>query len=87
VAFVRKNLERIAGGMAGKQIYHYNAGADTVATVTGADYFDGMENEMGTGDVIICIANNNTTIDNLLVTSARGVATTTTSATEGVTAT
>lgn len=85
MAFVRKNLERQSGGI--KKIYTYDAGADTVATVTGSDYFDGMENEFDKGDIIICVANSQATVDTLIVTSARGVTTTTTSATEGVTAT
>lgn len=85
MAFVAKNFERIAGGV--KKLYHYNATADAIATVTGADYFGDVRDELDTGDVIMVIGSNNTTFDNIFVTSARSAASVTTSGVEGVTAT
>jgi hypothetical protein len=78
-------LEKMSGG--NRSLFTYDAGADTVATVTASGYFNGATNNLKFKDVIIVIAGGGTTIDNVFVTSANFAATVTTSATEGVTAT
>lgn len=80
---VRSQLEKVGGGL--KQLFIYNAGADTVATVTGSGYFNAVTEQLRNNDVIHVIAGGGTTIDTVIVTSATGAATVTTSATEGVT--
>lgn len=85
MAFVARYFERVGGGS--KKLYLYDAQADTIATVTGADYFGAVRDELDKGDVIIVTAAANTTIDNIQVTSVRSAASVTTSAVEGVTAT
>lgn len=85
MAFVARNLERIGGGS--QKLYLYAAGADTIATVTGADYFGAVRDELDTGDVILVKGAANTTIDSIQVTSARSAASVTTSGVEGITAT
>lgn len=82
---VASQLYKIGG--ADPQLFIYKAGADTVATVTGSGYFNGVTDQLKNGDVIMVVGNNGASIDNTIVTSATGAATVTTSATEGVTAT
>lgn len=71
MAFVRKNFERVGGGV--QKLFMYAAGADTIATVDTDAYFNEVADEIDAGDVIICKTNNNATLDNLMVTSARSV--------------
>lgn len=85
MAFTQGQLERVGGGL--KKLFIYNAGADTVATVTGSGYFSAQADMLDAGDVIIVLGNNLTTIDLVFVTSARGVVPVTTLGTEGITAT
>lgn len=85
MALDRTQLERIAGGA--KKLYIYHSGADAIATVTGADYFGALRNELDKGDIIIVIGAAFTTVDLVFVTSLRGAASVTTVGTEGITAT
>lgn len=85
MAFVRKNLERLAGGI--RKLYVYDAGADAIGAVTAADYFGAVRDELDAKDVIVVLGANLTTIDLVFVTSARGAASVTTLGTEGITAT
>ena len=85
MAFVRSKLERVAGGI--QKLYIYNGQADTIATVSGAGYFNSVTSELDAGDVIICVCNSNASVDLAVVTSARGAASVTTMTVEGVTAT
>jgi hypothetical protein len=78
-------LEKIGGGL--RQLFIYNAGADAVATVTGAGYFNNASNQFNQGDVIICLGAALTTVDILFITSATKAAAVTTLGTEGITAT
>lgn len=78
-------LEKIGGGAT--QLFIYQSGADTVATVTGSDYFNNVYQYFRKGDVIMVVGNSQASIDNVIVTSATGATTVTTSAVEGVTAT
>jgi hypothetical protein len=82
MAFVRKNLERVAGGV--QKLFMYNAGADTGATAAGSGYFNEVADEVDAGDVILVKGGSNATIDPLLITSARGVTPVTTVGAEAV---
>lgn len=84
MAFVRKNFERVAGGI--QQLFMYAAGADTIATVDTDAYFNEVADEINAGDVVIVKGNNNGTLDNLQFTSARGVTPVVTSGLEGLAA-
>jgi hypothetical protein len=83
--FVRKNLERMAGGI--QKLYHFNAVADSVATATASGYFNEIADEVDAGDIILVKASNLTTLDNVMVSSARGVTPVTVVVAEGITAT
>jgi uncharacterized phosphosugar-binding protein len=78
-------LSRIGGGL--NSLWHYDAGADTAATVTGSGYFNAVTDQLRKGDVIFIVGNTCASIDSAIVTSATGAATVTTTAVEGVTAT
>lgn len=79
-------LHRVYGGPS-IGLLVYDAGADTAATVTGSGYFNAVTDRLRKGDVIMVVGNSQASIDNVIVTSATGAATVTTTATEGVTAT
>lgn len=78
-------MERMAGGL--QQLFLYNGAADAIATVAASGYFNAMKDELGAGDVIMCVCGNNATIDNAVVTSARGATPVTVITAEGITAT
>lgn len=84
MALDRTKLQRIGG--AAPQLHLYDAGADTAATVTGSGYFNAVTDQLRNKDVILVVGNSGASIDVVIVTSATGAATVTTSATEGVTA-
>lgn len=85
MALDRTKLERVAGGR--RKLYIYDAGADAIAAVIAAGYFNALGNELDKGDVIIVVGAGQTTVDLIIVTSADRAAAVTTSATEGNTAT
>lgn len=85
MALVAANLERIGGGTNG--LFIYQSGADTAATVTASGYFNDVTSRLRKGDVIMVVGNSQASVDTVIVTSATGAATVTTSAVEGVTAT
>jgi len=85
MAFVASKFERVGGGR--QKLYLYNATADTIATVTGAGYFNSVSDELDQGDVIMVVGNSNASIDTIIVTSASRAAAVTTSGVEGITAT
>lgn len=86
-------FERIGGGL--RKLFIYDAGADAIATVTAAGYFNGVRDQLDKADVIIVIGGSQTTIDNIFVSSLRSAHTSllaspgnvTTISVEGVTAT
>lgn len=80
------SLWRIGGADPSLWIYKT---ADTIATTTASGYFNGVTDMLKQHDVIMVVSETGGTakIDNVIVTSATGAATVTTSATEGVTAT
>lgn len=83
---VANNLHRVYGGPS-IGLLVYDAGVDTAATVTGSGYFNAVTDRLRKGDVIMVVGNSQASIDAIIVTSATGAATVTTTATEGVTAT
>lgn len=82
MAFAATGLRKIA-----ECLFVYDAGADTAATVTGANYFNAKWRELKQNDVIIVIGAARTTVDVVAVTSATNATTVAVTATEGVTAT
>jgi hypothetical protein len=68
MAFNLKTFQKVAGG-SGQQVFAYNAGADSNATVLGASYFASVASSLHQGDIILAVCASNTQIDPLLVTS------------------
>lgn len=62
-------LERMSGGL--KKVFVYDAGADTIATVTGAGYFNNARDQLDKCDVIHVISNTQAAIDTIFVNSTR----------------
>lgn len=50
------NLNSVAGGSGSKQLWHYDAGADTVVTATTAGYFNGVRGFLKAGDAMHLVA-------------------------------
>lgn len=71
MALVKTQLERVGGGL--KQLFIYDAGADTNAAVVASGYFDGVAGQINKGDVIHVVANGGGSLETIMVTSARGV--------------
>lgn len=86
MALTASSLFRVAGADPSLWIYK---SADAIGTVTGSGYFSALTDQLKQHDVIIVVASTGgtPTVDVVIVTSATGAATVTTSATEGVTAT
>jgi uncharacterized phosphosugar-binding protein len=86
MALTSSTLWKATGGTTSLHIYR---SADTIATITGSGYFNGVTNNLQQWDVIICVSETGGTpkVDVVTVTSATGAATVTTTAVEGVTAT
>lgn len=71
MAFVRANLERVAGGA--KKLFIYDSGADAAATVAASGYFNDIADEVDAGDAILAFTGGGTTKATYHVTSAREV--------------
>jgi len=86
MALTATALQKVAG--ADQQLWLYYT-ADAIATVTGSGYFNDVTNNLKQNDIILVVGSTGgtRTIDSVVVTSATGATTVTTSATEGVTAT
>ena len=86
MALTASALQKVAG--ADQQLWLYNS-ADAIGTVTGSGYFNDVTNNLKQNDIILVVGSTGgtRTIDVVVVTSATGASTVTTSATEGVTAT
>lgn len=95
MAFTPATFERVGGNI--QQQFQYTT-ADPIATVLASGYFGASRAAVGPAapcdainrlDTILVVASSGgtPTVDNVIVTSARGVFPVTTSATEGVTAT
>lgn len=63
------NLNSVTGAAASRQIWHYDAGADSVATAVGAGYFNDVRGYLFAGDVIHLVAAGGTAFRVLTVTA------------------
>ena len=68
MAFQNKNLSVIAYAN-GFTLWHYCAN-ETMETITASGYFNAVKTLMNTGDIIIIIASDNTSIKKLSVSTA-----------------
>lgn len=64
------NLNSVTGAAASRQIWHYDAGADSVATAVAAGYFNDVRGYLFAGDVIHLVAASGTAFRVLTVTAA-----------------
>lgn len=86
-------FERVGGGL--RKFFIYDAGADTIATVTASGYFNNARDQLDKADVICVVSNTQAAIDMIFVSSLRSAHTSllaspgpvTTISVEGVTAT
>jgi DNA-binding MurR/RpiR family transcriptional regulator len=77
MAFAAEDLHKVGGGV--KSLYMYES-ADAVGTIAGSGYFNSATNSLKQDDVIIAVGatGGTRTVDVLVVTSASGAATVTT---------
>jgi hypothetical protein len=77
MAFTRSTLSKVTGGA--RQIHWYSS-ADAIATVIGSGYFNDATNDLKQFDIILAVTSTGGTaaVDVLVVTSATGAATVTT---------
>lgn len=64
------NLNSVTGAAGSRQIWHYDAGADAVATVVAAGYFNDVRGFLFVGDRIDVVAANGAAFRVLTVTAA-----------------
>lgn len=77
MAYVASDLYKLAGGA--KSLWYYTS-SEAVATIAGSGYFNNATNELKEHDVILVVGSNGgtETVDVLVVTSATGATTVTT---------
>lgn len=77
MAFARSGFTKVAGGA--RQVHHYST-ADAIATVVASGYFNSATDDLRQNDIILCVSSVGGTVavDVLVVTSATGAATVTT---------
>jgi hypothetical protein len=77
MAFTRSTLSKVTGGA--RQIHWYSS-ADAIGTVIGSGYFNDATNDLKQFDIILAVTSTGGTaaVDVLVVTSATGAATVTT---------
>ena len=77
MAFSRSTLSKVTGGA--RQIHWYSS-ADAVATIAGSGYFNDATNDLKQFDIILAVTSTGgvVAVDVLVVTSATGAATVTT---------
>lgn len=63
------NLNAVSGAPRSRQLWHYNAGADAVATVVAAGYFNDVRGFLNVGDLILLVAATNAAFRALTVTA------------------
>lgn len=63
------NLNSVTSATASRQIWHYDAGADSVATAVAAGYFNDVRGFLFVGDVIHLVAAGGTAFRVLTVTA------------------
>tara|TARA_B000000532_G_scaffold226478_1_gene204788 strand:- start:4 stop:249 length:246 start_codon:yes stop_codon:yes gene_type:complete len=77
MAYSASNLRKVAGGA--MSVFLYDS-ADAIGTIAGSGYFNSATNELKQNDVIIAVGSTggSRSVDLLVVTSATGAATVTT---------
>jgi hypothetical protein len=77
MAFSRSTLSKVTGGA--RQIHWYSS-ADAIGTVAGSGYFNDATNDLKQFDIILAVTSTGgvVAVDVLVVTSATGAATVTT---------
>lgn len=77
MALVAADLVKVAGGA--RQVWHYTS-ADAATTIAGSGYFNDVTNNLRQWDTILTVGatGGTATVDVLVVTSATGAATVTT---------
>lgn len=77
MALIASDVVKVAG--AARQIWHY-ASADAIGTIAGSGYFNGVADNLRQNDIILVVGSVGgvVTVDVLVVTSATGAATVTT---------
>jgi len=77
MAFSRSGLSKVTGGA--RQI-HWYASTDAILTISGSGYFNDATNDLKQFDIILAVGSTGgtATVDVLVVTSATGAATVTT---------
>ena len=77
MAYSASNLRKVAGGA--MSVFLYDS-ADAIGTIAGSGYFNSATNELKQNDVIIAVGSTGgtRTVDLLVVSSATGAATVTT---------
>lgn len=63
------NLNAVSGAPRSRQLWHYNGGADAVATVVAAGYFNDVRGFLNVGDLILLVAAGNAAFRALTVTA------------------
>lgn len=64
------NLNAVSGAPESRQLWHYNAGTDAVATVTTAGYFNDVRGYLNVGDLILLVGATNAAFRALTVTAS-----------------
>lgn len=77
MAFSRSTLSKVTGGA--RQIHWYSS-ADAILTISGSGYFNDATNDLKQFDIILAVTSTGgvVAVDVLVVTSATGAATVTT---------
>lgn len=77
MAFTRSTFAKLAGGA--RQLYYYTT-SDAIGTVIASGHFNDATNDLKAHDIILAVCSNagTHTVDMLVVTSATGAATVTT---------
>lgn len=77
MAFARSGFTKLAGGA--RQLHYYSS-ADAATTIAGSGYFNDVTNDLKQHDIILTVGatGGTQTVDVLVVTSATGAATVTT---------
>lgn len=77
MALIAADLSKVAGGA--RQVWHY-VSADAPGTIAGSGYFNGVTDNLRQWDTILTVGTTGgtVTVDLLVVTSATGAATVTT---------
>lgn len=72
MAFVAANLYKLSSNFTGMKLWGYNAGADTIATVNTAQYFNNAATDLEVGDSIRVMSSGGTVWTDVTVVSNDG---------------